>query len=208
MRTSSAARFARELEDTVNALRRVTVQVRTRRAGIGAGVVWDARGLVVTNAHVVHGDQVTVELEDGRAVPATLIGRDRRRDLAALLLGEPTGLASAVRRDPLSLQAGELAIAVGHPGGQVGAAALGVIHAAHPGAAERRPSWIRADVRLAPGFSGGPLGDAAGRVLGINTLIQRGLAFAVPASVIERWVRGVWSPAGPARREAEGVMAR
>lgn len=205
MNASPAARFAAELEDTVNALRRVTVQVRTRRAGIGAGVVWDARGLVVTNAHVVHGDQVTVELGDGRAVPAKVVARDRRRDLAALVLGEPTELASAVRRDPLSLQPGELAIAVGHPGGQVGAAALGVIHAAHPGAAERRPTWIRADVRLAPGFSGGPLGDAAGRVLGINTLIQRGLAFAVPASVIERWVRGVWSPA---RREAEGAMAR
>ena len=193
MSPNAASALARELGDSVDLLRRVTVQVRTRRASIGAGVVWDGGGLVITNAHVVQGARAVVEFADGTVASASVVARDRRRDLAALGLEPPADVVRAALRDPPTLRAGELVIAVGHPGGQVGAAALGIIHVGDTGQASEQ--WIRADLRLAPGFSGGPLGDAAGRLVGINTMIHGGLALAVPARSVERWVRGLGRPA-------------
>lgn len=194
-----------ELAAVVDALRRVTVQVRTGGGGSGqgAGVVWNQMGLVITNAHVVRGERAKIEFSDGSVASARVVARDRRRDLAALELADrpprpPQGASvSAVRADSPSLRVGDLVIALGHPGGAAAAAAaatLGIIHAVD-GDADRPPRWIRADVQLAPGFSGGPLADAAGRVIGINTLMQGGLAFAVPAPVVARWVTRAWQPA-------------
>src|SRR2546430_13777769 len=125
--------------------------------------------------------------------PARVVRRDLRRDLAALEF-EPSGaMVSAVIRDAPPLRVGELVIAIGHPGNLVGAAALGIIHAAER-AGERRPRWIQADVRLAPGFSGGPLADTAGGIVGVNTMMQGGLALAVPASAVAAWVRRAHAP--------------
>jgi serine protease Do len=186
--------LGQELGAVVDALRRVTVQVQTRGSGLGAGVLWDGAGLVVTNAHVARGERATIQLADGSIAPARVVARDRRRDLAAL---ELDGLASTltvaeVLRQPPSPpppRVGDLVIAVGHPGGHTGAATLGIIHAVDGDHADRPPRWVRADVLLAPGFSGGPLADAAGRVIGINTMIQGGLALAVPAMAVERWLQ-------------------
>jgi serine protease Do len=184
--------LAPELATVVEQIRRITVQVRTRGAAMGAGVLWDrgseGEGLVITNAHVVRGEQATIELSDGTTARARVVARDPKRDLAALEF-EPSGtMVPAVVRDSPPLRVGELVIAIGHPGGLPGAAALGVIHAADAARAGRT-RWIRADVRLAPGFSGGPLADTAGRLVGVNTMMQGGLALAVPATAIEPWVR-------------------
>ena len=192
MTASVAGGLAHELAAAVEQLRRATVQVRTRGRATGAGVLWDA-GLVITNAHVVRGERATIELHDGTAAPARVVRRDLRRDLAALEF-EPSGaMVSAVIRDAPPLRVGELVIAIGHPGNLVGAAALGIIHAAER-AGERRPRWIQADVRLAPGFSGGPLADTAGRIVGVNTMMQGGLALALPASAVAAWVRRAHAP--------------
>jgi serine protease Do len=201
--------LGQELGAVVAALRQVTVQVQTRggRGGMGAGVVWDSDGgsvLLVTNAHVARGERATIQLADGNVAPARVVARDRRRDLAALELdGLPPApvesVAALLRRPPLRV--GDLVIAVGHPGGHTGAATLGIIHAVDGDDADHPPRWIRADVRLAPGFSGGPLADAAGRVIGINTMVQGGLAFAVPALAVERWLRRVARPGRPAEVE-------
>jgi serine protease Do len=182
--------LGQELAALVDGLRRVTVQVQTRGAGLGAGVVWNEE-LVVTNAHVARGERATIRLEDGSIAAARVVARDRRRDLAALELDRPpsTTAVAAMLRQPPSPRVGDLVIAVGHPGGHTGAATLGIIHAVDGNDADRPPRWIRADVRLAPGFSGGPLADAAGRVIGINTMMQGGLALAVPAAAVERWLR-------------------
>ncbi|HVH66684.1 MAG TPA: serine protease [Gemmatimonadales bacterium] len=185
-----------ELGAVVDALRRVTVQVRTGGSGLGGGVVWNPGSLVITNAHVARGDRARIEFADGRVASARVVARDRRRDLAALELDGslPAGEA-AVLREPPAPRVGDLVIAVGHPEGHPGATTLGIIHAVDGDEADRPPRWIRADLRLAPGFSGGPLADAAGRVIGINTLVQGGLAFAVPAAAVERWLRRTRLPA-------------
>ena len=188
------ADLAQELGAAVDVLRRVTVQVRTHGLATGAGVLWnegasEGRGLVITNAHVVRGDRTTIALGDGSVARARVVARDLKRDLAALEFEPRPAMVSTVIRDSPPLRPGELVIAIGHPGGRVGAATLGIIHVAESAHDGRTPRWIRADVRLAPGFSGGPLADAAGRLLGINTLMHGGLALAVPAAAVEAWVR-------------------
>jgi len=169
------------------ALRRVTVQVRAGGRGAGAGVVWLRGGLIITNAHVADGPVAEVVLPDGRTVRARLLARDPRRDLAAL---RPAAgdLEPALRADARGLRPGELVIAVGHPLGVAYAAALGVVHRA-PAPAPGPAGWLHADIRLAPGNSGGPLADTAGRVVGINAMIAGGLGIAVPTHVVERFVR-------------------
>lgn len=164
-------------------LARVTVEVRGRGAGgaaVGAGVIWHPDGLILTNAHVAHRD-VTVVLADGRACGARLVARDPRRDLAALVV-DATGLPAAEIGDSGALRVGELVLAVGNPLGLVRALSAGLVHAVGPRA-------IHADLRLAPGNSGGPLADARGRVVGLNAMIVGGLAFAVPSRAGWRFVR-------------------
>jgi serine protease Do len=189
-----------ELAGVAERLRRSAVEVRREREGIGSGVIWDASGLIVTNAHVASGPDLRVALWDGSRLPARVVARDPDRDLAALVV--PAGNLPAVSvRDSNSLRAGELAIAVGNPWGFTGAVAVGIIHAvgAHPVApatlAMRKISrindleWVLADVRLAPGNSGGPLADARGRLVGINSMIVGGLALAVPSQDISRFLK-------------------
>jgi serine protease Do len=189
-----ASGLAHELATAIDRLRQVTVQVRTHRAATGAGVLWNAgdgegRSLVITNAHVVRGDRATIELSDGTTVRARVVAHDPKRDLAALELEPGPAVRAAVVRDSPPLRVGELVIALGHPGGFVGAATLGIVHAGESRRNGPGPRWIRADLRLAPGFSGGPLADAAGRVIGVNTMMQGGLALAIPAAAVESWVQ-------------------
>ncbi len=204
---SASAALGDEIPAIVAALRRVTVVVRTRGAGVGAGVVWDARGVVITNAHVARGDDVTVQFSDGGSASARVVARDRQRDLAALEFDPPADIAAAVLRAAPALRVGDLVIAVGHPDGRAGAITVGIIHASDDGNGSE-PRWVRADVRLAPGYSGGPLADVAGRVVGINTLIYGGLALAVPVAAVAEWLRGERHasrrarPRAPSRRGA------
>jgi serine protease Do len=166
-------------------LRHITVQVQGAPAGVGSGVLWSSDGLIVTNAHVVRG-RVNVVLPGGRAVQARLLARDPERDLAALAI-DAHALASAEIGDSDSLRVGQLVVAVGNPMGLAGAVTAGLIHAIEPRRAAG-PSLIQADLRLAPGNSGGPLADASGRVIGINAMIAGGLALAVPSSLVARFV--------------------
>jgi serine protease Do len=191
----TASGVAHELATAVDRLRRVTVQVRTHRAATGAGILWndgdaEGRSLVITNAHVVRGDRATIELSDGTAARGRVVARDPKHDLAAIELEPGHAMPAAVVRDSPPLRVGELVIALGHPGGFVGAATLGIVHRAESEREGRTPRWIRADVRLAPGFSGGPLADTAGRVVGVNTMMQGGLALAIPAAAVEAWLQG------------------
>ena len=198
----TASGVAHELAAAVDQLRQITVQVRTHRAATGAGILWnggdaEGRSLVITNAHVVRGDRATIELSDGTAVRARVVAHDPKRDVAALELEPgPAVLAAVVRASP-PLRVGELVIALGHPGGVVGAATLGIVHAGESPRDGPRPRWIRADLRLAPGFSGGPLADTAGRVIGVNTMMQAGLALAIPAAAVEAWVQRAHAPLAP-----------
>jgi serine protease Do len=176
-------------------LRRSTVQVHAGRArrGSGSGVIWAADGLIVTNAHVA-ADRMRVELWDGREFDAQISARDPRRDLALLRISAD-GLPAAAAGDSSALRPGELVLAVGNPLGFIGALTTGVVHALGPFRGLGRQSWVQAAVRLAPGNSGGPLADAHGRVIGLNTMIAPGgLALAVPSNTIAEFLRRGTSP--------------
>jgi len=164
--------------------------------GHGAGFAW-RDDLFVTSAHVVSARKAVVLTPDGRAVEGTVVGRDVDRDLA--LLHAPDARVPAVTcGDPYALRPGALVFAVGHPLGVKDAVSVGVFQAvgAIPlgfGMAERRPRrgrspfipWVQADVRLAPGNSGGPIADVEGNVIGVAAMIVSGLALAVPAPDLE-----------------------
>ena len=171
-------------------LRRSTVQVfpHGRGRGGGSGVVWRSDGLIVTNAHVARSREAEVELWDGRRLQARVVARDPRRDLATLRIGA-SGLETAGPGDSDSLRPGELVIAIGNPLGFAGALSTGVIHSIGklPGMGGQR--WIRAAVQLAPGNSGGPLANAQGQVVGINTAIVNGLGVAVPGNAAVDFLR-------------------
>jgi len=170
-------------------LRRVTVVVSSPGRGGGSGIVWSSDGTIVTNAHVVRGPEARVQLWDGREFGAPVISRELRRDLATLRL-EASGLPAATIADSSLVRPGELAIAIGNPLGFVGALTTGVIHAVGPLRGFGSRAWVQAGVRLAPGNSGGPLADARGRVIGVNTMVAGRLALAVPSNAVREFLRG------------------
>jgi serine protease Do len=170
-------------------LRRSTVLIQPDGRGAGSGVLWDAKGLIITNAHVAGGRRMQVQLWDGREFNAVIASRDPRLDLAALRI-EASGLPAAVAADSSKVRPGELAIAIGNPLGFVGALTTGVIHAVGPLRRFGSRPWIQADVRLAPGNSGGPLADAKGRVIGINTMVAGRLALAIPSNTVQQFLTG------------------
>lgn len=169
-------------------LRRSTVQLHVAggRAG-GSGVVATSTGLIVTNAHVVGGRGAEVQLWDGRRFPAKLLAMGRRHDLA-LLKVETIGLPEAQFASSNKLRPGELALAIGNPLGFTGALSTGVVYGIGPIRGLGPQTWVQADVRLAPGNSGGPLADASGRVIGINTMIAGGLALAIPSDTVQAFL--------------------
>jgi len=167
--------------EIVEKLRRSTVQIN----GSGSGVIWSQDGRIVTNAHVVADargpDSLQVELWDGRRLLGQIVRRDRRRDLAVLQV-QASGLVPAVAGDSDALRVGEFVVAVGNPLGFIGAASTGVVHRF-----EDR-SWVVSQLRLAPGNSGGPLANARGEVVGINTMIAGRLAFAIPSRSVTQFL--------------------
>src|SRR6202140_5838653 len=180
-------------------LRRSTVVVLPGDRGNGSGLIWSADGVIVTNAHFARASQMRVQLWDGREFDAALVSRDTRRDLAELRVKAPNLPAAAVA-DSSQVRPGELAIAIGNPLGFVGALTTGVVQAVGPlGGQLRRfgsQPWVQADVRLAPGNSGGPLADAHGRVIGINTMVAGQLALAIPSNAVHQFLfagpRSAW----------------
>jgi len=162
---------------------------RTER-GLGSGFIFDAGGLILTNAHVVdQTDKVIVGLQDGRRIEGTVVGLDPITDLAVvrLVAGGPWPLAPLGNSD--GLQVGDWAIAVGNPFGLDNTVTLGIIsnlnrNASKLGITDKRLDLIQTDAAINPGSSGGPLLNADGEVIGINTLVRSGpgagLAFAIP----------------------------
>jgi len=182
------AELSAQFEALARTVRASTVQVHDERGrGSGSGLVWDSGGLVITNAHVVRGRTATVAFGTNERAEADVVRRDDARDLAALRLRKPAAeLVPAAVRDSATVVPGELVVAVGNPMGFVGAVTAGLVQRCNA-------RWVVADVRLAPGNSGGPLADTAGRVVGINSMIAGGLALAVPSAAVRDFL-GVATP--------------
>ena len=162
------------------------VTVHARRRLPSTGIHWRP-GVIVTADHTVRAEEdITVTTPDGRALPAVLAGRDPGTDLAVLTVKD-AGSATAALGDDATLKVGHLVLALGY-GPRV---SWGVIGAIGP----RWRSWrggeierlVRLDLTLYPGFSGGPLVDAGGRVVGLNTSgLARDARLTVPATTVTR----------------------
>jgi serine protease Do len=185
-------------------LRRSTVRVSAGLRGQGSGLIVKPEGVIVTNAHVASFSPVEIELWDGRRAQANLSTRDAVRDIS-ILRASLSELPAATLADSDELRVGELVIAIGNPLGFVGALTTGVVHAVGrvPGLGPMK--WIQADVRLAPGNSGGPLANARGHVVGINTMISAGVGLAVPSNVVSRLLmrEGSHAPLGVVTRPVQ-----
>lgn len=181
-----------EMGSVVGGVRRSLARISNGRAGHGAGVVWSADGLILTNAHVVRRSSPKVILSDGQTLRAKVAAHDPERDLA-LLAVEASGLPAIALGDSHNLRPGQWVFAVGHPWGVVGAATAGIVIGAGSELPEMPASgreWIMVSLRLRPGNSGGPLVDARGRLIGVNTLMTGPeVGGAIPVHVVKEFVR-------------------
>jgi serine protease Do len=156
--------------------------------GIGSGVIVSADGFILTNNHVVgKADEVTVKLEDGKELPAEVVGRDPASDLAVIRV-KATDLPVAALGDSHALKVGEWVVAAGNPFGLSDTITAGIVSAkgrANVQIAEYE-DFIQTDAAINPGNSGGPLVNLRGEVVGINTAIasrtggNNGVGFAIP----------------------------
>lgn len=163
-------------------LQEITVRVVGSR-GHGSGTIWSSHGLVITNAHVAVSDVFEVEFSNKQEVPAWLVARDPQHDLAALAISVGPH-SSACIRSARKLRAGEMVLALGNPADGPGAIATGIVHR---GVGDSR--WLMADIRLAPGNSGGPLADANGAIVGINSMIIGNLGCAITSDAVDDFLR-------------------
>jgi len=158
---------------------------------VGSGFIVDPDGLVVTNNHVIEGaNEIIVTLNDGARHPAELVGRDPKTDLALLRIEVDEPLPYADFGDSKSTRAGDWVIAIGNPFGLGGTATTGIVSArGRDIQAGPFDDFLQIDAPINQGNSGGPLFDAAGKVIGVNTAIYSpnggnvGIGFAIPASL-------------------------
>ncbi len=203
------------LAETVETTGPGVVRVDARNRLPGSGIVWSADGVIVTAHHVVqHDEKIRVALPNGETVPAALVGRDPSTDLA-VLRAETTSQTMELKppawAEASGLRVGHLVLALGRPGRSV-RATLGIVSAL--GESWRTPvggrldRYLQTDVVMYPGYSGGPLVDVSGQVLGLNTsAMMRGASVTVPTSNVRQVVETLLAH-GRVRRGYLGVSAQ
>ncbi len=189
------------------------VNIRTDRGrgqGQGSGVIVDSEGYIVTNYHVVYGvDTAEVQLSDGRRGSASVVGRDELVDVAVLKT-ELNNLVAAEWGDSDDLAVGEMVWALGSPFGLQKSITFGIVsakerHGINSPGSNVYQEFLQTDAAVNPGNSGGPLVNAEGKVVGINTAIigetYQGISFSIPSSIARQsydqlrrdgWVERGW----------------
>ncbi len=209
------------LQDVSNALAQMVetvgpgvVRVEARRRLAASGVVWSADGLIVTANHVVRQDEnIGLGLADGQRASAQVVGRDPTTDLAVLRADTKNLVKPAwAQADASTMAVGHLVLALGRPGKTV-QATLGIISALSEDG-WRTPAgglldrYLQTDVVMYPGFSGGPLVDVNGQVLGLNTsALLRGISLTVPGTSIGKVVETLLTH-GRVRRGYLGISVQ
>jgi len=189
-------RLSNELATVSTRALQSLVQVQVGRRGVGAGTVVRSDGLIVTNAHVLAGEKrhVDVQLADGRATVARVVAVDHKDDLAALHVDLPN-LIPLPFAEKHQLLPGTLVMALGFPWGIAGGVTSGIVidlGAGEPALAAAGHDWLAASLHLRPGHSGGPMVDASGRLVGINTLMTGpDVGVAVPIHLVKRFLKTV-----------------
>jgi serine protease Do len=170
-------------------------------AALGSGFIIDPEGYIVTNHHVVEGaDQITITLSDNTELKATLVGRDRRTDIAVLKVTADKKLPSVHWGDSEKIRTGDRVIAIGNPFGLGGTVTSGIVSYLGRDIGERSRSgdfiegYIQTDAAINLGNSGGPMFDMKGRVIGINRAIYSptggnvNIGFAIPSNIARKVV--------------------
>ncbi len=182
-----------DMASVVGDVRQSLVQISTGR-GHGAGTIWHADGLIVTNAHVVEHARgpLTVTLPDGTQRPAQVLARDPDHDLAALAV-DANDLTTTQLGNSKLVKPGQWVFAIGHPWGVLGAASAGIIigcGAEWPEMPLSGKDWIVVSLKVRPGNSGGPLVDVNGRLIGINTLMTGPqVGVAIPVHTVKSFLK-------------------
>ena len=185
------AELSAGLADAVETAGHSIVAIHARRRIPSSGVIW-RDGVIVSASHTVRTDgEVAVTLPSGDSARASIVGRDAATDLVALRLNGSTATVARRASDDAA-RVGSLVLAVGRPGRKV-SASFGIISAVaddwRGAAGGRIERVLRLDLSIYDGFSGGPLVDATGAVLGIdNSALARGTATALPSAVVDRVV--------------------
>ena len=167
--------------------------------GNGSGFVVDARGLILTNNHVVDDARaISVRFSTGEEREAQVLGTDRGNDLALLKVDLPANTPVAPLGDSDRVAAGETAIAIGSPFGLEQTVTQGIISAVHrnwaPGNGRMQRNLLQTDAPINPGNSGGPLLNANGEVIGVNSMIESpvrasvGIGFAIPINTAKNLI--------------------
>jgi S1-C subfamily serine protease len=184
------------------------VRIEARRHVPASGILWSADGLIVTANHVIRrDDNIIVGLPDGQSTAGTLVGRDPTTDLA-VIQASGNEWATLYHADEDAMSPGHIVLALGRPGKSV-QATFGIVSALAGSWRTRLGGqidyYLQTDVTMYPGFSGGPLIGADGRLLGLNTSgLGQGVSLAVPASTLKRVVEMLQSH-GRVRRGYLGV---
>lgn len=194
---NSAQNFSNALADAVDRVSASVVRVESGRRRPASGLVWSTDGLVLTTAHSLEReDGLEVHFESGESLGASLIGADLASDIA-LLRVESEALSTPERAPTDSLRRGQLVLALSRPGRTV-RSNLGVVSALAdtwraPGGG-RIERYVQSDVSVEPGFSGGPLVDASGRLIGMNSAgLVRSTALTLSVVTLERVVAALLS---------------
>lgn len=180
-----------EMAAIVERVAESVVVIANGRESFGAGTIWGADGLILTNAHVIRSQTMQVILPDGGQYPAQILGLDKHNDIAALSINA-TGLPTLEPGDSRAVRAGHWVLALGHPWGVPNTLTAGVVIGVGDSLPEMAPGreWLALGLRLRPGHSGGPLVDVDGRLLGINTMISGPeVGYAVPVHVIQAFLK-------------------
>jgi S1-C subfamily serine protease len=190
--SATLAALSNNLADVVERADRSVVAIHARSRIPSSGVLW-RKGVVVTADHTIKRDEdISITLHDGSRVPATIAGRDATTDIAVLKLDTGESAVPATLGDASRLRAGHLVLVVGRPGDDV-TASLGLVSIVggewRTWRAGKIDHYILLDVAIHDGFSGSPLVDTSGNVVGINTSgLARARAMTIPTSTVNRVV--------------------
>jgi serine protease Do len=184
--------------------------VRVPANALGSGFIIHRDGYVVTNNHVIdRARQITVELADGRKLPAELISSDPDADLAVLKIASDHPFPTLQLGDSSDLMIGEPVIAVGNPLGYSHTVSTGIVSAVHRDLKDQEEpkalrDLIQTDAAINPGNSGGPLLNAYGEVIGINTAIRsdaQNIGFSIPINRLRDLIPELMNPASASKLE-------
>ncbi|MCX7783544.1 MAG: S1C family serine protease [Meiothermus sp.] len=204
------AELSQAIASVVEMVGKSVVRVEAGRWAGSTGLVWSSEGYILTAAHALKRSEVGVVLPGGLEVSAAVVGRDPTTDIA-LLKADAAGLTVPSWAEPQGLRVGQVVLALGWPGKNL-RASMGIL--SNLGGEWRTPMggklehYIQPDVTMYPGFSGGPLVDAEGRVLGINTrALRRDLALTLPLPTLRRVAQRLQTY-GSVRRGYLGLSAQ